>query len=177
MENNIKDILNIIEDSIKDVEIEHFNIYNVCSPSEKLIYTQNKDGSLSFKVLKNYILLKFYPMKKINDAIEIRNFEGILPSLKEKFNDIKHPADSNFFRISISSIEDINNISNEISYIFKNLFIQYISNEESFGCCSKYEECSNNKQCVDNNIRFRMGCIYKKNLDDGKIFYGINKNI
>ena len=80
-------------------------------------------------------------------------------------------------RININEINELIKISDEIQEIFKMLFIEYMAKEESFGCCSKYIECSDRKHCVQENIRFRFGCSYKKNLDNNKIFYGKNKNI
>lgn len=171
------EIFKILEDSIKDVEIEEFNIYNVCTEQEKLKVFKNKGDNWSFKVFKNSILLKYYKMKKIDDAIEIRNINNISEILKNKFSNIKCNDDNSYLRISIHNINDIRNISNDLGYIFKLLFLQYISNEESFGCCSKYIECSDNLKCVHDNIRFRVACMYKKNLDNGKIFYGKNKNV
>ncbi len=48
---------------------------------------------------------------------------------------------------------------------------------DEFGCCSKYLECSNAKKYLHPNEINYMGCQYKRNLENGRIFYGINKNI
>lgn len=48
---------------------------------------------------------------------------------------------------------------------------------ESYGCCSRYVECSNNNKCVHPDIREARGCIYKHNLERGRIFYGDNCNV
>lgn len=45
---------------------------------------------------------------------------------------------------------------------------------EIFGCCDRYVECSDNKACVHPDIKVAKGCMYKKNLDKGRIFYGEN---
>ncbi len=45
---------------------------------------------------------------------------------------------------------------------------------ESFGCCSRYMECSNQKKCIHPDIKEAQGCIYKHNLEEGRIFYGKN---
>ena len=47
----------------------------------------------------------------------------------------------------------------------------------SFGCCSKYEECSNGKKCIHANPFYSLGCIYRSRLEDDKIFYGKNRNV
>ena len=60
-------------------------------------------------------------------------------------------------------------LTDEIETIF--------STASSFGCCSKYEQCSDEKQCIHANPFYSYGCIYRKNLANGKIFYGKNKNV
>lgn len=47
----------------------------------------------------------------------------------------------------------------------------------TFGCCSKYEECSNKKRCVHENPFYSLGCIYRSHLEKGEIFYGENLSI
>lgn len=46
----------------------------------------------------------------------------------------------------------------------------YISSS-SFGCCSRYKECSNAKKCLHTNLLYATGCQYRKNLEMGNIFY------
>ena len=47
---------------------------------------------------------------------------------------------------------------------------------ELFGCCSRYMECSDERKCVHPDRVFARDCAYKRNLENGKIFYGKNKN-
>lgn len=42
---------------------------------------------------------------------------------------------------------------------------------DKFGCCSKYKECSDAKECLHNNLFYSKACWYRKNLEAGKIFY------
>lgn len=46
-----------------------------------------------------------------------------------------------------------------------------------FGCCGRYEECSDAKQCVHSDKQTSLSCYYRRNLLQGRIFYGTNKNI
>ena len=46
-----------------------------------------------------------------------------------------------------------------------------------FGCCSRFVECSDARKCVHENKLFSMACHYRHNLDNGRIFYGKNKNV
>ena len=172
-----KTIFEMLEKIIKNVEIEDSNIYSICTNDEKLKINELQNNGLSFKVFKNYNLLNFYKMKKVNDTIAIRAVDNILQRIISKFPEAKYNTETEYVRISISKIEDIKNISDEIIDIFKYFFLQYMHTAESFGCCSKYLECSDNLKCVNNNIRLRLSCIYKNNLENGRIFYGKNKNI
>lgn len=43
-----------------------------------------------------------------------------------------------------------------------------------FGCCSRYEKCSNLGMCLFQTDKEYEGCSYRKNLDNGKTFYGKN---
>lgn len=55
--------------------------------------------------------------------------------------------------------------------IFRNL------TTDTFGCCNDFERCSDALHCLHTDNRFYNGCMYRKNLEDGKVFYGKNKNI
>lgn len=48
---------------------------------------------------------------------------------------------------------------------------------EIFGCCNDFIKCSDQKQCIHPEDRFYNGCMYRKNLEAGRIFYGKNRNI
>lgn len=53
----------------------------------------------------------------------------------------------------------------------------YVSKAARFGCCSSFEKCSDAKKCVHENKLYSKACIYRGNLDQGRIFYGKNRNI
>lgn len=48
---------------------------------------------------------------------------------------------------------------------------------DGFGCCGRYEACSDARKCLHPDQLFAAACAYKKNLEQGRIFYGKNKNI
>lgn len=52
-----------------------------------------------------------------------------------------------------------------------------ILRENGFGCCSRYEACSDAGHCIHPDVMFAAQCSYRQNLHAGKIFYGKNKNI
>lgn len=54
---------------------------------------------------------------------------------------------------------------------------QSIANSpDSFGCCSSYRACSDAGQCVIADRDYSACCLYRKNLEAGRIFYGKNAN-
>lgn len=53
----------------------------------------------------------------------------------------------------------------------------YTSKAATFSCCSKFIECSNAKKCIHTNKLYSKACTYRRNLENGRIFYRKNKNI
>lgn len=49
--------------------------------------------------------------------------------------------------------------------------INNYTSSATFGCCSKYAECSSSSKCVHQNILYAKGCRYRENLENGNIFY------
>lgn len=74
------------------------------------------------------------------------------------------------FRVIDDNIFDL--ICNVIQLFYDN----YVPSD-SFGCCGKYLECSDNMKCMHPDNNYSKGCYYRANLENGKIFYGANKNI
>lgn len=48
---------------------------------------------------------------------------------------------------------------------------------ETFACCNSFVACSDVGHCIHEHDRFYNGCYYRTNLEQGKIFYGKNKNV
>lgn len=48
---------------------------------------------------------------------------------------------------------------------------------DTFACCNSFVACSDAGHCLHENNRFYNGCYYRTNLEQGRIFYGKNKNI
>lgn len=89
-------------------------------------------------------------------------------------------SNASWIRITMSD-----QVANTIFYGAKSVFKQCYkdSAEYTFGCCSRFIECSDAKKCTckkehdyKNAKRFPSGCLYKDNLEQGLIFYGKNKN-
>lgn len=77
-------------------------------------------------------------------------------------------------RIPINLSDNLIDLLREcVEYSVRN----YTSKASRFGCCSHFMECSDAKKCVHPNKLYACACYYKYNLDQGKIFYGVNKNV
>lgn len=48
---------------------------------------------------------------------------------------------------------------------------------EAFGCCNDHVRCSDAGHCLHADDKFYLGCIYRKKLEAGCIFYGKNRNM
>lgn len=83
-------------------------------------------------------------------------------------------AKDNNYLLPIAQEKNLDQILVVLSNIFDDITL---SDVPHFGCCSRYVACSDAKQCVHPDKNISKACGYKKNLDSGKIFYGINKNI
>lgn len=66
-------------------------------------------------------------------------------------------------------------IINNIKAVFERCYAD--TSVESFGCCSRYNECSDAMKCIHPDIKVAKGCCYKIHLENGRIFYGKNRNI
>ena len=47
----------------------------------------------------------------------------------------------------------------------------------SFMCCNDFIRCSDARQCLKATDPEYAGCAYRKNLEAGRIFYGVNRNV
>ncbi len=83
-------------------------------------------------------------------------------------------SDPNYCRIIIDTPDDL---ANYLELLKKVLEMQVDAYPADFGCCSRYEACSDAKKCIHPNSDMAIRCSYRKNLKKGRIFYGKNKNI
>lgn len=126
------------------------------------------------------INIKQRHFKKAGDRIEFQVKENTIDfvpmplSVEDKgiINDRWHKYQFQFSDINLildswlSYIEQLTEYSVRI----------YESKATPFACCSRFTECSDAKHCVHENKLYACACMYKTNLDQGRIFYGKNKN-
>lgn len=123
---------------------------------------------------KNFVVMKVQERnKKIELLIRTVQFECIsLPDTAE-VKELKSDLDFKHIFFDIDDDSMLPYIKENILYCLKN----YRSKEKSFGCCSRFIDCSDAKRCVHENKLYSTACIYRHNLEAGKIFYGKNKNV
>ena len=74
----------------------------------------------------------------------------------------------------------------DISFDFK-AFIKTMADEcysiystsfvSTFGCCNDFNRCSDALKCLHTDDPFYRGCGYRRNLENGRVFYGKNRTI
>ena len=164
-----EEILKILNDAIKEITEEKVPL----TDRKDIKINELKNNAISFMCFEN-ILLKVTPLKT-KMFIEIRKIDNIdIEELGKIYNDVRYTEDSLYVKIYIDNVNEIEKIKEQI----KMLYIYLYNNEpiETFGCCSRYIECSDNMKCVNPDKKMARGCLYKENLKNGKIFYGKNKN-
>lgn len=119
---------------------------------------------LKLKALKAkpffYVLFKKAYKKDFEDL----GLEAYLAFEGKEFSD-------DFFRIALDDFALLcKEESDKMQQILTKVFITSLS-FPSFGCCDKYMLCSKNKHCLHEDPVYATACQYRKNLENGKIFY------
>lgn len=144
--------------------------YSICiyEPDYPLTQSVNKNQS------RNSIALN---IKELDDKLEI-----LVGSVQ--FGDIDIPEDAEIKNLKSDSSnvhvlfsKTSNNLIEYVSENTKYSLANYTSKASRFGCCSKFNECSDAKKCIHENKLYSKACIYRGHLDAGRIFYGKNRNI
>lgn len=134
-----------------------YNSVMIVSPSTPYRGNTNSNTNVLFCRIKNTKQKRYMSFS--------RKYEQDF--LDAGFNVSSIASEEGFIRIDI--IEFFANIScaqSILNTIFKDSF-----SFESFGCCSKYKECSAAEKCLHEDQVYALACMYRKNLESGKNFY------
>lgn len=136
---------------------------SVAVRSKETPYRDETAEENTFARIKTTKILKYIGFSSIySDCFKNANIE---------FSSI--PSDKGFIRIPIDILDNPNaEFKKIINTIFFNSFCF-----EPFGCCEKYIECSDATKCLHPDKLYSRVCMYRKNLENGRIFYGKNKNV
>lgn len=128
---------------------------------------------------KAYTVLSFFDIKCIRVLTHKSNMYIALPKhLRYVIEELKIDfitMSDGWTRIPIPDVNSLYCLSELILTVYD--YCHEKSTGEAVGCCHKYVECSDAKTCVQEDKEWASGCLYRKNLLKGKIFYGINANI
>lgn len=95
-------------------------------------------------------------------AVDSRN-----PGLKE-FGEAVEDINGRFsVRMDKNSEIFVKCLENCIRYGIEN----YVPKAAAFACCARYKECSEKKRCIHPNTLYAKACAYRKNLENGRVFY------
>ncbi len=145
-------------------------IYNAPMESEVIGFSELNDYSSVYLLTPSKVLFRIRSRKKSRYLSIAKQYVESLP----EGTVVKHTqSDPGMVRIPFSEPEDILNYMPALRAILD----QEMRKCSSFGCCGMYEACSDEKKCIHPNLKFALGCIYRRNLMDGKIFYGKNRNV
>lgn len=185
-------IRNMLEELITEYELPPGSLYLSDN------YGKKKTDQLVSHTI--YIWEPTYPpikneqQGKTRSVITLRNIDGnadmLEISISDKQEEMLHehlPKDAKVLDRKSSDIEAglvrirIPKCSSELTNYLKESTIycveKYNSQSASFGCCSSHIVCSDAQKCVHENKLYSTACMYRRNLEAGRIFYGKNRNI
>ena len=84
---------------------------------------------------------------------------------------IQHTTDK-MSRIELPNMDAVVSLSKEFCKIAAEVLTE---SGATFGCCGRYEQCSDAKRCIHPDALYSLTCSYRKNLEAGRIFYGKNR--
>ena len=134
----------------------------------KKIEIKRNQNYLSLKA-GNSIAARFL-LRKNRILLEIKGkYSSLFPNLEQQ------ALSDGMNRITFLSRDELLAFSDELCAMAVKELSSFSG--EGFGCCHLYEKCSDARKCIQPSQIFSLACYYRKNLEQGKIFYGKNRNI
>ena len=154
--------VNYVKETIEDI------LKDEPAFAKQIAVSANKDKSISIKA-KNNLVIRI-----------IQKADLFFIQFKAKYDPAFHSQTIESLKDETSQI--IAESKKQLSHILSlacEVAIEIISEYggESFGCCSRYLVCSDERKCVHPDRLFSRACSYRKNLEKGRRFYGKNRNI
>lgn len=179
MDNQISILEKLENEAESGIELENTFLKNIMPLLQKASKLRNANpDDISSANLSSYSSITF--RSSLISKVKLRGKKHYI-SIPDRLKDAIPPniqttrisSDKQFARIDFDLLPEREKYS-----IIENatmLAIERVPKE--FDCCSRYEECSNAKVCIHPDPSFSMLCGYRKILKDGKVFYGVNRNI
>lgn len=48
---------------------------------------------------------------------------------------------------------------------------------DTFACCNSFDQCSDARHCLHQDDRFYNGCLYRTQLENGRVYFGSNPTV
>ncbi len=171
-----KNLLSIIKSIISEKEL----------PEDSLRLRSNKShGSYSVMIHESSYPLGAYTSSEISTLlvtekykidIALRTFNNVPCPENVTIKMPKSKAATNA-HVTISFPVDNPDFYAYINHIVLYRLEHYSTKQPSFSCCDKFTKCSDAKKCVHENKLYSTACTYRRNLENGRIFYGKNRNV
>ena len=155
-----------VKDIIKSLEIKH----NITKDSENLT-TEIRE--LKDKVQCLYLggsnFIKFKYMKK-SHATRIYIRKSVIADFELHFSGQERVLKSETVYSAFDYLKKDDSFYKDIE-IYIDCYIKSYQPTSFFACCSRYKECSKDKQCIHPDKLYSKGCWYRLNIEKGNIFY------
>lgn len=145
--------------------------------SKFLSVDKKKDGLISISA-KTFLAARVKLTKKVMYlTVREKNlsyFEDYIVSRGVEVLHVKDVSNDPWIRIPVKSLSDVLDMAKPICAVYMTVLADF--GGERFGCCSRYEQCSDERKCIHPDYIYSRACAYRKNLESGKVFYGKNRN-
>ena len=130
---------------------------------EATLLVENKPMcKIAIKAKSKYIVVRYRLLKLVTE-------EGLNHKVMVSNNSVS------FIRLLFNTLEDIRSMKKVLLEAFE---IAYLENtDRTYGCCHRFTACSDERKCIHPDHLFALGCMYRKNLEAGRIFYGKNQTL
>lgn len=121
---------------------------------------------------KSYVIMNIKRQSNVELQIRNKQFFDVVKPVTASIKELKSDAIYKHIIFEQDCEELYEYIKINVIYCLENY-----SSSNSFGCCKLYKECSDQKTCLHMNKLYASGCLYRRNLLNGRIFYGANRNV
>ena len=161
-----------------------------------VVFRENNDGGYSFERIK-FWNIPYHDLEEVRRVWE-RTVKIIKEGVVLEFdgrvthNNLPKATESNVAHVRPHAKDSDDTyplpdgrVMPKQSFWFNNSYLESImgcrnpayNKSCSFGCCHKYNEYSDAQRCLHEDLDYSKGCIYRQNLEAGRIFFGKNRNI
>ena len=162
---------------VRNNNAEKYRSISICTNEPP--YPCLKEDLGKIFILTSLVLISRASTKKDFDKIEVfvRVDDLAKTDVPDSATVIEKYKDGDLLNYIVQFNETDNNIVEYVKQLAYHGVKGYKTKEAPFGCCSQFEVCSDAKECLHVNKLYATACKYRYNLENGKIFYGKNKNI